>query len=354
MKHNMGDRSIPSLDGARAVAILIVIVAHLALKGSIPHAQALHQFDFGNYGVRVFFVISGFLITTLLLREESASGAISLRNFYLRRAFRIFPAYYAFLIATLIMGRLGMVNPDPAQFPAAAFYIANYTGPNTVWDHTWSLSVEEQFYLLWPIALAWLGVKAGARVAIAVMIISPLFRLALTYGHWFGDLNRSFECCADALAAGCLLAVYQTKLVTFRPYSALVNSPLLVPCAVAFLIITRLTVNDTVIWNLLKVTAYNTLIMMVLHRYMLHPKTWVGSLLNWKPVAYIGTISYSLYLWQQPAIFNNFSMTWEAQVAAAFVAALFSYYLVERPLLQLRKRFVIGSGVRAEQALTTV
>lgn len=330
---------IASLDGARAMSITLVIIGHLSLVKTIPYAHEIHEVDMGNFGVRTFFVISGFLITTLLLQEKARTGAISLRGFFLRRFFRIFPAYYVFLAITTVMGIAGWTKIQLGQLPMVAAYLTNYTWVEWIWDHTWSLSVEEQFYLLWPCVLVFAGFRFGFRALLVVLIVSPLFRYAISHHYWPGDLARSFECVADALATGCVLAVYRDKLMEFRPYRTLVNSPMMLPFALTTLLVTRFTIHETLVWEFLKVPTYNILIMMLLDRYMRHPATHIGSLLNWKPIAYVGTISYSLYLWQQAAMFNTFNLSAPAQVALSFAAALLSFYLVEQPFLKLRKRF---------------
>ncbi|WP_116811768.1 acyltransferase family protein [Steroidobacter cummioxidans] len=339
----MEKSKIPSLDGARAFSIFLVLVAHLALVETIPYSAEIHATDIGNFGVRIFFVISGFLITTLLLQEYARNGSISLRNFYVRRAFRIFPALYVFLLVTTVLGLLGQTSIDIAHLPfVAASFLSNYAEGQRIWDHTWSLSVEEQFYLLWPFILVLGGWRFGFKLLVAALLLSPLFRVAIDNGYWPGSIARSFEANADALAAGCALAVFRDRLMQIRLYAGLVNSPFLPLFAVATLLITRLTIHDTLVWDLLKNTTYNGLIMMVLDRYMRHPGTIVGAIMNWKPVAYVGTISYSLYLWQQLAMFNTWNLSWLEQIVFSFAAAIASYYLVEKPFLRLRKRFEVA------------
>jgi peptidoglycan/LPS O-acetylase OafA/YrhL len=327
-------RSIASLDGARAVAISLVLLSHLAFSDTLPHSDMLMKLDVGNYGVRIFFVISGFLITTLLLNEHRKTGRVSLKQFYVRRFFRIFPAYYFFLAVTALLGVFGFVSVKLSQLPIVAAYLTNYANIDWLWGHSWSLSVEEQFYLLWPIALVAFGVRLGLRGIIAVLVICPIIRLAATNGLLHSNPVESFECVADALATGCLLAVCRERLFSNRIYSALVNSPLLVPFCLGVLVVTRVTVHDTLAWELLKIPTYNVLIMLVLDRYMRHPESWVGRVLNARPLVFVGVLSYSLYLWQQVWIFNF--QGW--QLVGIAGCALASYYLIERPVLRLRER----------------
>src|ERR1700730_13855580 len=141
---------IPSLDGLRAVSILLVLFGHASLSDGAPHA--LKPFNHaGNIGVRFFFVISGFLITTLLLKEKSQTGTISMKKFYQRRILRIFPAAYVFIAVMGLLASLGWIALRRGELFYAASFTMNYHDFHAVWlGQLWSLAVEEQFYLLWP------------------------------------------------------------------------------------------------------------------------------------------------------------------------------------------------------------
>ena len=150
---------LASLDGLRAVSIVLVVMEHLHRTNGFPQG-GFDNFagDYGRLGVTIFFVISGFLITTLLLREEDKAGRVSLWRFYARRALRIIPAFLMFMFAIVAAERLGWVQLNPGDLTASFTYTVNYK-PDRSWDigHLWSLSVEEQFYLLWPFTLVMLG-----------------------------------------------------------------------------------------------------------------------------------------------------------------------------------------------------
>src|SRR5579872_915461 len=139
---------IPSLDGLRAISIALVFLGHIVATRGAP--QALNPFiHVGNLGVKVFFVISGFLITTLLLKEYSRTGRVSLRGFYTRRTLRIFPAFYTYVGIIIILHLLGFVALRENDLIHAITYTMNYQVTRE-WElnHLWSLAVEEQFYLL--------------------------------------------------------------------------------------------------------------------------------------------------------------------------------------------------------------
>jgi peptidoglycan/LPS O-acetylase OafA/YrhL len=155
-------RLLPSLDGLRAVSILLVILGHGVGTGKSQldlHSPVLEKLFFSHsaIGVRTFFIISGFLITTLLLREKSNFGYISLPAFYTRRCLRILPAFFFYLLVIVVLDRTGFVQLPAGNLLYAVTYTMNFN-PNPYWytGHFWSLSVEEQFYLLWPLALTFL------------------------------------------------------------------------------------------------------------------------------------------------------------------------------------------------------
>src|ERR1700753_2781860 len=142
-------RNIPSLDGLRTISVVLVMLGHLYGTRGYPQDAITRQAGrFAHFGVEVFFVISGLLITTLLLKEREQTGRIDLVNFYLRRTFRIFPAAFFYITVVAIVAH-------PGYLRYAYTYTMCYASQARPWllGHLWSLSVEEQFYLLWPAAL---------------------------------------------------------------------------------------------------------------------------------------------------------------------------------------------------------
>src|SRR4051812_24348426 len=145
----------PSLNGLRAISVLLVIAYHLKIyflySQGIDLGENLSFFADGNLGVNVFFIISGFLITSLLLEEERMNSTISLKNFYIRRTIRIFPAYYFMLAVYFILQLCQVIHIGPSSWFTAVTYTKYFNADqDTVTAHAWSLSVEEHFYLLWP------------------------------------------------------------------------------------------------------------------------------------------------------------------------------------------------------------
>ena len=154
----MSDKRIPSLDGLRTISIAMVFFGHLYGTAGYPkNAVTEYLAQYAHVGVQVFFVISGFLITSLLKRERERTGRINFGNFYLRRTLRIFPAAFFYITVVAIVAH-------PGYLAFAYTYMMCYAGQGRPWllGHLWSLSVEEQFYLLWPLAVAFAFSKRQA------------------------------------------------------------------------------------------------------------------------------------------------------------------------------------------------
>lgn len=330
------DRRIPSLDGARALSILLVIASHLT--ASMPPLPIIWRVDYGNLGVRVFFVISGFLITSLLLQEFQKTGRINLADFYLRRAFRILPAYYIYVGVVAILIPTGLVLAQYSDLAPTLLYYSNYRHIHWTLGQSWSLSVEEQFYLLWPTAILALGLRRAKYACLAVMLTAPLVR-AIYWELHVGPtyIQNAFETVSDALATGCLLTLFRDRLWANAVYRRAVESGwimMLFAGAVLFIA----AQPSAIVHDVIGLPLLNIGIVTLLDRCMRFPKIAAGRLLNFKPIAWIGTISYSLYLWQQLFTQDNFHLPAAVRVACMFAAAAISYYWVEKPFLAFRRK----------------
>ena len=338
---------IPSLDGLRAIFIGMVIFAHLCGSRYFVNLVALRR-DLGNVGVRVFFVISGFLITTLLLQEFAERGRVSLRLFYLRRSLRIFPCAYAYIAIACLLSLAGWLRLEPKDLIHAATYTVNYEQLRPWYTiHLWSLSVEEQFYFVWPVLLCIVGPRRGLWVAAGVLGLAPLTRL----GTWYlapelrWSIGASFQTNADALAAGCVLASIRTWLwarpgyLRFQRSLAFLALPLV---ALAAAILISFEQPPLLLASYaVGMTALNLAIALIIDRCVRHPGNLFGRLLNWKPIVFIGVLSYSLHLWQEPFLdrLSSRPINWfPINLILTFAAALVSYYVVEKPFLELRRR----------------
>jgi peptidoglycan/LPS O-acetylase OafA/YrhL len=332
---------IPSLDGLRAISILLVLLGHLSgTAGFINFDPGIG--DFAHLGVVVFFVISGFLITSLLYTEHSKRGCVSLKLFYARRSLRILPAAYCYLLCVVIFWQLGVFNLNASDVLHSITYTVNYM-PHPSWQigHLWSLSVEEQFYLIWPVLFVILGPRRGIwATAIAILAGPPAraFAWIMLRGSPYHDLNM-FPMVADSLATGCLLAQSRTWLESQKWYIRL-----FLPSYSILILILILLANRYMGYGLVEVfgkSVVNLGLAVLVHRSVYLWRDGIGRILNSKGVAFVGVLSYSLYLWQQPFLNRN-SSAWMARFPANLIltilVAMSSYLLLEKPLMGLRHR----------------
>jgi peptidoglycan/LPS O-acetylase OafA/YrhL len=337
---------IPSLDGLRAISVAFVILGHLV--GTTYFPQSFYPLKyFAEFGVRIFFVLSGFLITTLLLKELELTRSISLKSFYLRRVFRIFPAAYAFIGAMTVLGLMNIVYLNWSDVIHAITYTVNYH-PVRCWylGHLWSLSVEEQFYLFWPVILKLMGRQKGLLLGIAVCLVCPIIRIVeFTYfpGSRMG-VGERFETVADAIAIGCILAASREWLFCQKWYAALMSSRLffIVPL---FTLSLNLPIRLRYEYSVAE-TLKNVGIALCIDWCIRSQSHATTRFLSARPIAFIGTLSYSIYLWQQPFINRqNISLMTHFPLNCVFAlcAALGSYYLIEKPVLKIKKRFESSS-----------
>ena len=331
-----GDR-LPLLDGIRALAIAFVLAGHSILSWMGPPGSLL-----GVFGVSIFFTLSGYLITRSMLLDESRHGRLSLRNFYFRRALRIFPAFYAFLLTLFLLSLAGiMPSIDVKTWLASAAYFRNFTGKGWETLHLWSLALEEQFYFFWPLLFIltrrWrLGFIASAVVTFTV------WRAIWIWSHhgmppvisdpgglyWRPDLRL------DTFLIGGAFAIGDWKWPRTAPVH-IVAALLIVWCPLAFNT-TFLLPFDTAVTAFAMATMIAWLVA--------NPDSAAGRLLSHPAPVLVGVLSYSLYLWQE--LFLGPHMRWWSLPAVALVSFM-SYGLIERPFLRLRERARVRLGNRA-------
>lgn len=339
----------PGLDGLRAISVLMVILGHLYWAPSFPGRALAGIVNPANLGVRMFFVISGFLITSLLLDERDRHGAVDLVRFYYRRTLRIFPAYYVFLLVVAALAAFGVFTLERGDLIWALTYTFNMKGEQPTWwlGHTWSLAVEEQFYLLWPAVVSLASRRTLGRVVITGLLIPPALR-------WFtiaivpsihARIVYALPVVADPLALGAGLALLFTSTAWQDRLRMLVAGAWwwFVPPAVLLIEALNnrphLFPHPVVLASLLQPVA-NLGLGAILMRAVLMPRATVTRVLEWPALASIGVMSYSLYLWQMlfismsthPAVTFPLSLVWTA------LTATLSFLLVERPVNELRHR----------------
>jgi peptidoglycan/LPS O-acetylase OafA/YrhL len=341
----MKPRNIPSLDGLRAISVGTIIAAHMSgvVAQRIPLLPFWLYVAWGSLGVQTFFVISGFLITLILLKELNATGTISLGRFYFRRALRIFPAFYVYLAAGFALTLAGVFAGELKAFLIAGTYTTNYLGLNSpLLEHTWSLSLEEQFYLLWPAALLLLGTRKGIKLATWLILLSPLSRLVTYYlaTHHRALVGAMLHSGLDSIMFGCLLA-----LLWHNPRFNEFVQPLIRGRVAAlsglfvFVLSPILQAHFRGSYTLVIGLTLNAICMSQILLYVVRvPDSALGWVLNTRVLRHLGVISYSLYLWQEMFAGANTVRFFPWSLPAILACAELSYWLVERPALRLRER----------------
>ena len=352
------NQRIPELTGLRAVAVLFVVLGHAAATSNAGYAGALaplRLFSNGALGVRIFFVLSGFLITSLLLKELRSDGRIDLWRFYERRALRIWPASYAFLCAVALLTVAGLLNISWPQFAFAALHAWNY---GTLWGldqgspqhldgtwylgHFWSLALEEQFYWVWPPLL--LLMRRTPQKSLALLILAvPIVRVVSYFlvPRLRGQLGMMLHTGVDPILIGCLAAMERQRFIWWLDRVRFQSAPL--AAAVALLLISALPLPGTIgrIWNATYgVTFESLLIAGLIVSLSRGNDDLVSRALRSRLAIFVGTISFSLYLWQQLFLYRGspVSLGFPANIAEALAAATLSYWLIEKPFLRIKER----------------
>jgi peptidoglycan/LPS O-acetylase OafA/YrhL len=339
---------IPSLDGLRAFSILSVLWAHSAGTRGFPVRFSLDSI----LGVRIFFVISGFIITTLLLKEERDSGTISLAGFYQRRAARILPALWLYLA---VVSLLGLWNVFPFHFDSDLLQPITFTmgffHRTPAWEirHTWSLSIEEQFYLVWPMILVCSpGLKRLRLIFIGLLVLAgPVLRCWI-YQHPKSEvLNWMIVGHVDVLAWGCLVAILRMdfpcavqRIINWRPAIARVLALLVIQFAPWYWHRAMVRKFPPLSTNALSISFQAGAIAFLILSLTERRRGFLYGLLNLKAVSALGTISYGLYLWQQLFLADSdrWWNHWPVNLVFSLLAAMACYFLVEEPIRAMAHR----------------
>ena len=345
-----------SLDGLRALSILLVILSHSA--GALGIGGRSYLFIFiGHLGVSIFFVISGLLITWLMIREREATGRVSLRDFYIRRTLRILPVFWLFLLCVMGLRSAQVIAVSGIDLLRAFTFTRNYPiwvhGQEYSWwlNHAWSLSLEEQFYLVWPSLFAFLSWKGSRYFAAATALAGPALRVGSYYllpglrGYGRGMFHTSI----DLLMMGCV-AAFALDSPRWRERLKKIPANAVVVAAIGFLF----GLEPWILGHLRAHTFGNALAEVFMPTFegcmiaasILVLVTGTGGMvrtvLNQRLVMHVGKISYGLYLWQQlfflpGSVPSVAGLLW--RWTAAYLMALTSFHLLEKPMLGLRKRF---------------
>jgi peptidoglycan/LPS O-acetylase OafA/YrhL len=382
----------PALDGVRALAISLVVLFHYPWKQPFFSANPVHG---GFLGVDVFFVLSGFLITTLLLQENATTGGVSLKRFYARRALRLLPAFFVlFAIALFLHFNLAAGDgnrPKALGLFSMVFYAANWVNiysPHALGSavsHTWSLAIEEQFYLVWPMILVFLLRKRLRLGTIAALTTAGIVAASVWRAwYWWNRLgHRSFvayflavtdrpvpsntpgtlthrtavwnrfyfgsDTRADALLVGCLTAIVLFWLLPKLGARARVRLSAaaglaLIGCGVIVWRAIVVISGWLPMWGIL---ALELGVAVVIAGLVAAPRNPLARLLALPPLAWLGRRSYAVYLFH-PIVFEycrrsriDFSppVSFVFQMIVILVVAELSHRLVEAPMLRRKQHF---------------
>ena len=326
-------KNIPALDGLRGVAVLIVMTSHIFTE-RIP----------GAYGVTLFFFISGFIITKMMLSQSFSSAHF--KAFYVRRLFRLAPALIVYMLAACAASSiLGCAIPA-SDFAATLFYFANYhayhgfCGLISPFNITWSLAVEEHFYFVFPVALV-LSRGRLIQFLLAVVALILLWRMTLTFGLHVhkGNIGRGTDTRLDSIAWGCLLSA----LVHARSRHLEWISSQRILIAAVVLSVVDFAIRDERYRQTLHFTVQGMVLVPVFHALFVSHK-WLAPierLLEHPSLLFIGKISYSLYLYHflllqclVVAMHPGIGL-YLAAIATGLMAATLSYKFVETPMRRL-------------------
>jgi len=342
-------KHLPSLDGLRCFSILFVIIAHVNEYNAALNSESIHYFFGGGvFGVHYFFVISGFIITTLLLMERVKTGNISLKHFYLRRLLRIFPLTYLFLIVLIGLNgpfHLGLPFPDLA----GAFLFIKNAGTSSSWytAHYWSLSVEEQYYLIFPFILWKGGVKTYLNVC---FLFICLFLCKNIYEHYSSSPGGSLQAIADIFLSSNFLSILvgsMTSILFFKTGGELprVNPILLTAAHIGLFLLAFFSFRNPKLFGLSSLLSSCSIAasIFLLIRFPYGP---FHRVLNNRLIAYVGKLSFSLYIWQQLFTAHQpWAQTFKYGNSIALnliflaIVAYLSYNYFEKPFLKLKERF---------------
>lgn len=343
---------IPSLDGLRAVSILIVFISHAELAG-VP----------GGFGVTVFFFLSGYLITTLLRREFAATEKIDLRQFYWRRAWRILPPMYAALAlgvaASLLDLTLGEISTEAVGLQA--LHLTNYVQLTRFAGEIplgtgimWSLAIEEHFYLIFPILLLFLlrrfpgRLQAGALIGICLAVLA--WRVVLVTGFDV-SVDRTYlatDTRIDAILYGCVLGVYRNPVLDHCPRPT-VATAVTWTVGASVLIVASMAYREEVYRETLRYTIQSAALAPIFFFAVQRPTLWLFRPLNIGWVRFVGILSYSFYLVHHIVIFSFVrhlpdASNWTRAGLAGSTALAISYAFyrfIEQPSTALRKRLAV-------------
>lgn len=339
-------KRIPSLDGFRAVSIILILFCHSRLSG-IYSARLNDIAKQAEVGVTVFFVISGFLITYLLLTEESQTGSINVKDFYTRRVFRIVPVYVLYVVFILLWRNIENIGLTRVNLLHVLTFTVNFDRyKDWFLGHFWSLSVEEQFYIFWPAML--IIFRKHLKIALIILVAYSCIARVIAYkfpGYELITLSPFFRY-SDAIfvgAFGGIIFFENPAIFKHKIFGSYLAQSLALGLFLMFVYFTEhgklaiisLPFGDAII---------SLSILFLIGAYIIPSDKTIFKILNHRVLVHIGILSYSIYVWQEFFFIGEIRGFWRTfpyNILVIYFVSLASYYLWERPFLKMKKHFSI-------------
>lgn len=334
------------LDGWRAVSVLLVMLHHIvgyqhnrlvSRSSSLDHLVTYA----GPLGVKIFFVISGFVICRLMILEELRYASVSLKAFYFRRIFRILPPFYVYLAILSLVLSLGLIHESPRAILTSGLFLFDMNisiVPPHSWfvGHTWSLAVEEQFYLIFPIMWVLTPKASRGKVFLGLLFLCILWNLSVVYASWDPFTSSNTRAGFACISCGVLMAIYELRARTIAD-----GVPALLVALVALTLLVHPAGSSS--WgsalyeSLLVPPAIGLVLLFSLGRGV-----WLRAFLCSAPAQGVGLTSYGIYLWQQPLTAPKTYFSGAGQIIPMLLPLLFlivplSYFLIEKPAMRYGK-----------------
>jgi len=292
-----GEHRIRELDGWRAVSVTLVILAHLIEYHSpnlVQMKSLQHVFRYvGLLGVNVFFVISGFVICRLLIGEEARYGNVCLKGFYIRRIFRILPPFYVYVSVVCLLLAGGLIYETWSQIVIGVLFLMDVFPRHCFMGHTWSLAVEEQFYIIFPSLWVLTPRRLRGRVFLGLFVLCALWNISLALTGWKTVVAYEARTGFSCISAGVVIAIFEKRA---RRFAARIPAMIVVLTSCVLLLHPTPIDNwiDALYCSLFIPPAVGLLLVFSLERGM-----WLRAFLLARPVQAVGLTSYGIYLWQQ-------------------------------------------------------
>lgn len=332
---------IKGLNGIRAFAIIFVLFTHLDTFQNIsnPFIKQAMQLLFGP-GVEIFYVLSGFLITKILLTEKYVKNNISLTNFYVRRILRIIPCLYIFIFTLIILNYFSIITIKTPSIVFALLFLTNFVNDvyaNPILSHTWSLAVEEHFYLIFPFLVKYLNFNKLFIYLILILVGGIIFQFLIykhsLFSHTFNPSKWTFAN-IHIIIIGCLFAMLEFSFIK-KYENSIFKEKFFFLFLTIIMYCSLLLINNSLLFNILSKSICWIAVGYVLSWFFYNQNSVIVKIFEVSPLVYIGKISYSLYVWQGLFLRTGpggelWIQKFPQNIILSFICAIISYEVIEK------------------------